>query len=169
MANQFIGYDNIIPLIAPQDTTTADTTSPYMALKNAQKASFLIHFGAITSTTVTDEVVVTVEAATAEDGTEAAIAFRYRKSGALGANTWGAVTTVASTGVGMGADDSDNMMLWVEVDPDELAANDYAVARCVLTISPTAQMEALLVSAVGIIEARYKQTTHISATASASA
>jgi len=170
MANPFVGYDNIIPLIAPQDTTTADTVSPYMALKNAQKASFLVIFGAITSTTVTDEIVITVEAATAEDGTEAAIDFRYRKSGALGANTWGAVTTVAAaTGLGMGADDSDNMIVWVEVDPDELAANDYAVARLLLTVSPTSQMEACLVSVLGIIEARYKQTTHISATASASA
>ena len=170
MANPFVGYDNIIPLIEPQDTTSADTVSPYMDLRNAQKASFLVIFGAITSTTTTDEIVITVEAATAEGGAEAAIDFRYRKSGALGDNTWGAVTTVAAaTGLGMGADDSDDMLVWVEVDPDALGANDYRYARLLLTVSPTSQMEACLVSVLGIIEARYKQTTHISATASASA
>lgn len=169
MANQFIGYDNIVPLVAPVAGTTGTITSPYMDLRNAQKASFLIMFGAITSTTVTDELVVTIECATAEGGTEAAIEFRYRLSAAVGANTWGAVTTCASTGWGMGADDSDNMSLWIEVDPDVLAGSDYRYARFLATPSPASQMEAYVIAAVGIIEARYKQTTHISATASASA
>lgn len=169
MANPFVGYDNIIPLVAPVAGTTGTITSPYMDLRNAQKASFLIMFGAITSTTVTDELVVTVQAATAEGGAEAAVAFTYRKSGAVGANTWGAVTTVASTGVGFGADDSDNMACWAQVDPDALAANDYRYIRFLVTPSPASQMEAYVLSGIGIIEARYKQTTHISATASASA
>ncbi len=167
MPNQFVGYDNIIPLLVPQDIASTTTVCPYMELKNAQKASFLIQFGAITSATATDEFVITIEAATAEGGAEAQIDFRYRKSAALGANTWGAVTTVAAaTGLGMGADDSDNMFVWVEVDPDALAANDYRLARVVLTDND--DMTACLVSVAGFIEARYKQTTHISATASAS-
>ena len=167
MANQFIGYDNFVPLLAPVDIASTATTCAYMDLRNAQKASFLIQFGAITSATTTDEFVITVQAATAEAGTEAAIDFRYRLSGAVGANTWGAVTTVAAaTGLGMGADDSDNMFVWVEVDPDALAGSDYRFARIVLTDND--DMTACLVSVMGIGEARYKQTTHISATASAS-
>jgi hypothetical protein len=169
MANPFIGYDNIVPLVAPVAGTTGTITSPYVDLRNAQKSSFLVMFGAITSTTTTDEMVITVECATAEDGTEAAIAYRYRISAAVGANTWGAVTSVAATGVGLGADDSDDMSVWVEVDPDELAANDYRYARVLATPSPASQMEAYVISVCAIIEARYKQTTHISATASASA
>ncbi len=167
MANQFIGYDNIIPLLAPVDIAGSTNTGVYLDLRNAQKASFLITFGAITSTTTTDEIVITIDAATAEGGTEAQVDFRYRKSGIVGANTWGAVTTVAAaTGLGMGADDSDAMTVWVEVDPDALAASDYRYARVILTVS--GGMEATLVAVLGIIEARYKQTTHISATASAS-
>ncbi len=167
MANPFVGYDNIVPLLAPVDIASTATTCPYMDLRNAQKASFLISFGAITSATTTDEFVITIQAATAEGGTEAAVDFRYRKSAAVGANTWGAVTTVAAaTGLGMGADDSDDMVVWVEVDPDALAASDYRYARVVLTDND--DMTACLVGVVGIIEARYKQTTHISATASAS-
>ena len=168
MANPFVGYDNIVPLLAPVDIADTDTSSPYMDLKNAQKASFLIMFGAITSTTATDEIIITVEAATAEGGAEAEIDFRYRLSGAVGANTWGAVTTVAAaTGIGLGADDSDNMSIFIEVDPDALAASDYRYVRFWLKQSDA--LEACLVGGFGFIEARYKQTTHISATASASA
>jgi hypothetical protein len=167
MPNPFVGYDNIIPLLAPVDIVDTDTETPYMDLKNAQKASFLIMFGAITSTTATDEIVVTVECATAEAGAEAAIGFRYRLSAAVGANTWGAVTSVASTGLGLGADDSDNMSLFIEIDPDVLAANDYRYVR--VWLKQSVALEACLVGVFGIIEARYKQTTHISATASASA
>ena len=169
MANQFVGYDNIIPLVAPVAGTTGTITSPYMNLKNAQKASFLISFGAVTSTTATDHLLITVDAATAEDGTEAQVDFRYRLAGAVGANTWGAVTTVAAaTGcAAITGAAGDNTALWVEIDPDALAASDYSFVRFVST--PTASMEAFVIGAVGIIEARYKQTTHISATASASA
>lgn len=169
MANPFVQYDNIVPLVAPVAGTTGTITSPYVDLRNAQKASFLIMFGAITSTTTTDEMLITVECATAEDGAEAAIAYRYRISAAVGANTWGAVTTVTSAGVGLGADDSDDMTVWVEVDPDELAVNDYRYARFLATPDPASQMEAYVISALAILETRYKQTTHVSATASASA
>jgi len=165
--NPFVAYDNVICFLAPQDIGSTATTCPYVDLRNAQKAWFLIQYGAITSTTATDESVVTIQAATAEGGTEAAIAFRYRKSGAVGANTWGAITTADTTGVGMGADDSDNMALLIEIDPDELAANDYRYVRAVLT--DNVDLEACLVAGFAFLEARYKQTTHISATASASA
>lgn len=167
MANPFVGYDNIIPLLAPVDIADTETSTPYMDLRNAQKASFLVMFGAITSTTTTDEIIITVEAATAEAGTEAAIGFRYRISAAVGANTWGAITSVGTTGLGMGADDSDDMYVWIEIDPDVLAANDYRYVRVWLKQSDA--LEACLVAVNGILETRYKQTTHISATASASA
>ena len=57
--------------------------------------------------------------------------------------------------------------LSIDHDPDALAGSDYRYARVVLTDND--DMTACLVSVMGIIEARYKQTTHISATASASA
>jgi hypothetical protein len=171
MPNPFVGYDNIIHLLAPQDIASTATEGGYMDLRNAHKASFLVIFGAITSATTTDEFVISVRAATVDSGgVELPVDFRYRKSGALGTNTWGAVTTVAAaTGLGMGADDSDNMMVWIEVDPDALAAanTDYRYVHVLLT--DNVDMEACLVTIIGVIEPRYKQTTHISATASASA
>jgi len=169
MPNPFVGYDNIIPLYAPVQTTTGTVTTPYMDLRGAQRASFLLYFGVITSATTTDEVVVTVDAATAEDGTEVAQSFYYRLSAIAAATaTWGAVTSCASTGFGMGADDSDNMMLWVQLDLDDFGTNDFRYARIVVTPSPATQLEALIVSICGIQENRYKQTTFHSVTASAS-
>lgn len=165
--NKFLGYDNVILLVAPQDIASTATTAPYMELNNAQEAAFLVTFGAVTSTTATDTYIITVEAATAEGGTEAAIGFRYRKAAPLGANTWGAVTSVGTTGIEIASASDDNAMVWIELEPEVLAANDYDVARVVLTDND--DMEACLVSVTGFVQARYKQTTHISATASASA
>ena len=88
--NPFVGYDNIIPLLAPQDIGGTVTASSYMDLKYVQRGAFLVAFGAITSATATDTEVVTLEAATAPGGTEVAMSFRYRVSGALGAKMSGA-------------------------------------------------------------------------------
>lgn len=165
MANPFAMYDNIVPILSPQDIASTATTCAYMDLRNAQKAAFLILVGNVNSATGTDTEVVTVQAATAEGGTEAAIAFRYRTA-LGGANSWGAVTTADTTGVSYAVSDDDRHM-WIEVDPDELAANDYRYARVVLTDTP--DMAAFLVSVIGLIQPRYKQETAVSATASASA
>lgn len=166
MANPFVGYDNIVCFLAPQDIVSTATTCPYVDLRNAQKAFFLLQFGAVTSTTVTDDWTITIQCATAEGGTEAAVAFRYRASGAVGANTWGAITTADTTGFTVAPDTDDNKGYLIEIDPDALAANDYRFARAVLT---DVDAEACLVTGFAFLEARYKQTTHISATASASA
>jgi hypothetical protein len=161
---QFVA-ENFVPVLAPVDITTTLTRTNYVQLAGAQKFAFLVQFGNINSTTAGDTEVVTVEAATAEDGTEAAVAFRYRLSGAVGANTWGAITTADTTGVSIAITD-DNKFLWIELDPDELAASDYRVARVVLT--DTTDMTNCLVSVMGIVEGRYKQSTHWTTTASAS-
>lgn len=166
MTLQFVA-ENFIPVLAPVDIASTITTTNYVQLAGAQKFAFLVEFGNINSTTAGDTEVVTVEAATADDGaTEAAVSFRYRLSGAVGANTWGAITTADTTGVSMTISD-DNKFLWIELDPDELAASDYRVARLVFT--DTTDMTNCLVSVVGIFEGRYKQSTHWTATASASA
>jgi hypothetical protein len=168
MANPFVAYDNIIPLLEPKDITTTITASSYMDLKYAHKAAFLVVFGAITSATLLDVEEITVEGATDPAGAEAAVAFSYRKSGALGGNTWGAITALTATGnVSMAASVDDNMAVWIEIDPDALAASDYRYVRVKLTDNP--DMTNCLVTVLGLIQPRYKQTTHLSVTASASA
>lgn len=163
--NPFVAYDNIVPLLAPQDIASTATASNYLDLKYAQEAAFLVSLGAVTSATTTDREEITVEAATAPDGTEAQIDFKYRLSGALNANTWGAITSASVLSLDPAADD--NKLVWIEIDVDALAANDYRYVRVKLTDNP--DMTACLVGVVGFTRPRYKQTTHLSATASASA
>ena len=169
MHNACVGYENLVPLLAPQDITTNITASGYLNVKNAQRAAFIVFFGNIDSATTTNTEVITVECCTLENaGTEEAIPFYYRLSGAVGANTWGAVTTCASTGLAITVTD-DNKILWVEVDLSAMQAeNDEAFLVRVLA-TDTDDMANCLISVIGVIEPRYAQTTFISATASASA
>lgn len=165
MATPYLGYENIIMLLEPKDIATTITASAYMSLKGANRAAILVIFGAITSATA-DTYDITLEAATAEGGTEAAIDFYYRKAGALGANTWGAITSCSATGGLSISADEDNIMIWIELNVDEMAASDYTVARVRLT--DNADMAAGLVSVLGFVDPVYRQTTHKSVTASAS-
>jgi hypothetical protein len=94
------------------------------------------------------------------------VAFSYRLSGAVGTNTWGAITAVASTGVALTVSDDDKL-LWIEIDPGAMAASDYRYVRVLLTDTP--DMANCLVGVIGVLDASYKQTTFVSATAAASA
>jgi hypothetical protein len=166
--NPFVEYDNIVPLLAPQDITTMATASSYMDLKYAHRAAFLVVFGNVHGSTSGDREVVTVQGATDPAGIEAAIAFNYRLSGALGTNIWGAITAAAAAdGVSIVPSTDDNKLLWIQIDPDALAANDYRYVRVLLTDTP--DMDNCLVAVLGLTEPRYKQTTFKSVTASASA
>lgn len=167
MFNSFVGYSNMIPLLAPQDIAGTATASSYMDVKYANKAAFLISIGALTTATAADHVDVTVEAASAPTAAEAAVSFSYRLSGALGTNTWGAVTAATSTGFAIASTD-DNKLVWIELD---LGATYFDIdemhyLRVVLTPDG---MTATLVGIIGVLESRYRQTTHLSATGAASA
>lgn len=161
--NPFLAYDNVFYLLAPVDIASTVTATPYMNLKGAHRAGFLVSFGVINSGSADTEV-ITVQAATAEGGTEAAVAFRYRTC-AAGTNVWGAITTADTTGVSSASDDS-GRAIYIEIDPDELAASDYNYVRVVST--DTTDMAACLIAVHGLLQPRYKQTTYVSSTASAS-
>lgn len=166
MTNRFVEYDNLALLLAPQAGTTGTLTTTYMDLRGAQNASFLVMFGAITSTTAANYLAITVEAATAEGGTEALIGFDYRVSGIVGANSWGAITSVGVAGYVGAIPALDNNMIWIDLDPATLAANDYRYVR--LYATPTDSLDTYNVAVVGIVESRYKQATFVSTTSDAS-
>lgn len=161
--NQFVGYNNIIPLLAPVDIADTNTATGYVDLKGAHNFAFFAYFGLLTSATAADNLPVSVEAATAEGGTEVQVDFFYRKAAAAGANTWAAIASASV--VTLYASVDDGVALWIEVDPDVLAANDYRYVR--LRMNPT-DLSACLPSVVGVINPRYRMTTFTSATASAS-
>lgn len=165
--SEILANYNVVPLLAPQDITNAETRTEYINLRYAQSVEFYVQFGAITSASATDDVLVFIEAATAVDGAEAVVTHTYRKSGVVGANTWGAITAETATGTTMASDADDNMALFVHVDPQALAVNDYRFARVFL--STPDDMTNTLVAVTAFVKPRYRQLTHQSITASASA
>jgi hypothetical protein len=91
------------------------------------------------------------------------VGFSYRLSGAVNANTWGAITEAAATaGVALASTD-DNKMLWIEIDPAAVLAAK-ADARFVRVFISPSDMAATLVAAMALVDPVYKQTTMISAT-----
>lgn len=166
--NQYLGYDNIVPVLSPADITSNDTYTAYVDLKGVNRAAFFLAVGNIHSGTAGDTETITVEAATDPAGAEAAIAFKYRLSGAAGTNTWTAITSATTSGFTYAiADDGKNA--WIEIDPDALAASDYRYVRVKIAPTSASQMANFVVGAYAFLDTKYKMTTFISATASASA
>lgn len=162
--NRFVIGENVVPLVAPQDIAATAAATPFVSLKNALHATVFLFFGSITAASADQAITVTMEAATAAaSGSEAAIAFNYRLSGAVGANTWGAITAAPSTGMSIATTD-DNKMLAIDIDPRALegALADASHIRAVIT--PDAGGTATLVGAWVVLEPRYTQLTHKSAT-----
>ena len=115
--------ENVVPLKAPVDSAGTAFATPWVDLKNALHATFFDYFGVVTATSADQNIVVTMEAATAAtSNAEVAIAFKYRLSAATGNNTWGAVTAVAATGLSLDTTSSDGMMLMIDIDPAALEA-----------------------------------------------
>ena len=166
--NQFIGYDNIVPVLTNADITSNDTYTAYVDLKGVNRAAFFLAIGNIHSGTAGDTETITVEAATDPAGTEAAIAFKYRLSGAAGTNTWTAITAATTSGYTYSISD-DGKNAWIEVDPDALAASDYRYVRVKIAPTSASQMANFVVGVYAFLDTKYKMTTYISATASASA
>ena len=161
-------YENIVPLLAPADqTTTTPVQGGYLDLQSANRASILILFGTVTSSTATDTCTVTLEASTAStsNATEEAVPFTYRVSDAIATgNTWGAITDATSDGFSLGASTVfDNMAVIIDIDPQAIAAKkaDARWVRAVLTES--AAYSAMNVAMVGFIDPRYKQLTMVKA------
>lgn len=156
--------ENVVPLKAPIDAAGTAYATPFVDLKNALHATFYAYFGVVTATSADQSVVVTMEAATAAaSGSEVAIAFKYRLSGATGANTWGDITAATSTGYSF-ATDADGKMLLIDIDPAALdsALADARFVRMVVGIDAGGTVT--LNSAWAVLDPRYPQATHLSAT-----
>ena len=168
MKDARLGFgENIIPLKAPVDSAGTAYATPYVDMKNQLSLTFLAYFGVITSASADQSVVVTVEASTSttSNATEVALPFKYRLSGATGANSWGAVTSVASTGAAITTTD-DGKAVIIEIDPAAIeAAHGQRDARYVrLVVGIDAGGSVTLNSVVAITDPMYPQTTHLSAT-----
>jgi hypothetical protein len=156
--------ENIIPLKAPVDSAGTAWASPFVDLKNALHATFFFYAGVVTAASADQAVVITMEAATAAaSGSEVAIAFKYRLSGATGANSWGAITDATASGYSF-ATDADGKMLLIDIDPAALdgALADARFVRMVVSIDAGGTVT--LNSAWAVLDPRYPQLTQLSAT-----
>ena len=161
---RFAFGENIVPLKAPVDSAGTAYATPFVDLKNALHATFFWYAGVVTATSADQNIVITMEAATAAaSGSEVAIAFKYRLSGATGANTWGDITAATSAGYSY-ATDADGKMLLIDIDPAGLdsALADARFVRMVVGIDAGGTVT--LNAAWAELDPRFPQTTHLSAT-----
>ena len=158
--------ENIVPLKAPVDSAGTAYATPFVDLKNALHATFFYYMGVVTAASADQNIVVTMEAATAAaSGSEVQIPFKYRLSGATGANTLGAITSAtASGGASLDTTSSDGMLLLIDVDPASLdsALADARFVRMVVGIDAGCTVS--LNAAWGVLAPRYPQFTQLSAT-----
>ena len=157
---------HIVPLLAPAASTAGGGVKSYaVRLANSQWTSFLVNWGAMTSDAT--EMVITVEASTAVGNstaaTDTAIPFVYRLSGVPGTDdNWGNSTTCAETGLGITAA-QDNMALLIDVDPASIPALDSDAIAVRLCLDAGDQIDNYATSVTALIEDRYPQAEHISA------
>jgi hypothetical protein len=163
---RFVFGENIVPLKAPVDSAGTAFATPYVDLKNALHATFFAYFGVVTAASADQSVVVTMEASTSttSNGTEVALPFSYRLSGATGTQTWGAVTAVANTGVAITTTD-DGKMIAVDIDPAAIeklhGSRDARFVRMVVAIDAGGTVT--LNSMWAALDPAYPQVTHLSA------
>lgn len=114
MSEIFSDDNRLVTLLAPDaDLYGADPTTDYVSLENYEHLTAMIAHGV----GATGTVVVTVLAASANDGTGAtAIAFKYRKHTVVA--TQGAVTAATAAGFTIAA--GSNQIAIIEVNADEL-------------------------------------------------
>lgn len=162
--DRFASALNTIPLIAPVDTA-ATAIQGNIKLSGAHGGTAFIFFGVDTAASADQAVTVTVEAATSSASTgAAAVAFNYRLSGAVGANTWGDITAATSAGVSIAISTDDNKILAIDLDPSKFVAAKADTTHARVVITPNAGATATLVAAFAQLEPRVSQASMISAT-----
>lgn len=153
---RFVEGLNVQPVLAPIDTAASAVATAYTDLKLAEHLTYLVQFGNMTSDS-TDTATITLECSTAgsSNATELALAYQYRLSGAIGTNSWGAITSATSAGAAFAADSVDGKVVCIEVDPAAVAnaGADYRHVRLVVT--PSAATAICIVGAQAFIEPRY--------------
>ena len=153
---QFGQQLNIIPVYAPQDVGTADVNTTHINVSNAHHITFAVQFGSLTN----DSKVITVEESSAATTVSAeAIPFKYRLSGAVATDTWGAVTTTDSTGLDMVHASDDNKLLLIDVDLSTLSAGDNY-----LSVRISSAGGECFAGVVAYLAPRYPQLDHVSTT-----
>lgn len=145
---------HVVPLTAPVSITGANQ-SDVVGLKEYHAAKVLVPVGALA-------VNLTITIEECDDTTPSnytAIAFRYRKSSAVGTDTMGSWAAATSSGLALTATTDNNKVVEILIEGAELS-DGYPYFRVVLT---PASASACLVSAQAILSPRYAQAVPPSA------
>jgi hypothetical protein len=160
--------NHYVPLIAPVDLVDTSVATPYVDMAGLLGLTFVVMLGVLTGGATTALETVTIESSStgASNASEAAIAFNYRQSSAVGTDSLGAVTAATSTGKALTMSD-DGKMLLVNVDPSIVgnAITNKTGRYCRLVITKSATMSVALVSVLAVCRPRYASATMISTSA----
>jgi hypothetical protein len=162
MAARYAQKLHIRQVLSPADITETATGTQFVNMENAHWITFAVAFGTITGDSVTVTVEVSTGTSTAAGDT--VIPAQYRLSGAVAADSWGAVTALTTAGVIIGASDDDKLLL-IDVDPATIPAldADATYIRCLITPGSTS-VTALEVQANVMLEPRYPQLDNLTST-----
>jgi len=155
-----------VPVLAPQNITSTATGTNAVKLGGCHRLTYEVQFGSVTATSTDQNVVITVLASSvATTNTGTAIAFNYRVSGAVGTDTWGAITAATASGASIAPATANNALVLIDIDPAVALNGPTSLdgAYTELVITPDAGATATNVSVVAHIEPRYIQTSPVSA------
>ena len=157
-----------IMLQEPVSTTTADTKTQHMRLKNAQWVSFMVYWGSRTTNASTTRSTVLVYSSSAATTTSAvAQPFKYRLSSIKGDSTWGAITDATVAGYSLEIPTTDgatnNQMLLIDIDPAVIRKNQSGANFVHLQLNPV-QDGTNVLGVFGFVEPRYPQNANLSTT-----
>jgi len=157
MSKLFAGQEvHVVPLLAPVDIAGVATSSDIIGMKEYLSIQFLVEFGVITGDVVTLTV---LECDDTSASSSTAIAYKYRKTSAVGTDLTGALTDIAATGLAVAADD-DGKAILIDVDP---AALTDGYPYLMVTATPGGSATVCLIAIQAILRPRYPQAVQVSA------
>ena len=156
---------HIVPVFSPAGTTTF--LSYAVGLKNAHWVTFLINLGVMTSDSSdvgTVTVIATDTLGNTTDDQDVAVPFTYRLSCIMGTNEdWGDITAATASGMTFNATD-DGKSIVIDVDPASIPALHSTAKGVRIAVDGTGLISQDGIAVNALVEDRYPQADHISAT-----
>ena len=150
---------HVVPVLAPVDINDTATTTDVVGLKEYHAVKFLVSIGNLAAN-------LTITVNKCDDNTptnSTAIAFKYRKSAAVGTDTMGSWASEDTDGLDLLAASDDDKMVEILVDGAELTAVSTSERPYVTVTLTPAGAGAALVGVVAVLEPRYQQAVPPSA------
>ena len=156
---------HIVPVFSPAGTTTF--LSYAVGLENSHWVTFLINLGVMTSDssdTGTVTVIATDTLGNTSDAQDVAVPFTYRLSGVMGTNEdWGDITAATASGMTFSAVD-DGKSIVIDVDPASIPVLHSTAKGVRIAVDGTGLITQAGIAVNALVEDRYPQADHISAT-----